>query len=71
MHLEFELKSKEVKKKKGTIILRGILFAKRIRRVQYCVSTASSETRCSNEGLGQMNVLGKPTYLCTLKAQPG
>lgn len=24
-----------------------------------------------NEGLGHMNVLGKPTYLCTLKAQPG
>lgn len=31
---------------KGTMILTGIVFAKRIGHVQCCVFTATSETRC-------------------------
>lgn len=70
MHLEFESKSR--RKKTGTIILTRLLFAKNELGMYSIVFLRRLvKLDVQNEGLGHMNVLGKPTYLCTLKAQPG
>lgn len=66
MHLEFELKSE-----RHNDFYWEISSPKESGMYSIAFLTASSQTRGCDEGLGRMNVLGKTTYLCTLKAQPG